>query len=418
MKMSQEVLQSILKTSLRASGHDNPEEMAQAAVSGDQQAANTAASSAEPMSQERQAFLRGALESLGDEEAKTLEKAHATLESLVKYLYENRSSVGMGAILPQQDKQEPSEDAPAVPAAAGGGDTTHHRGAVPTVGQALEACDEVCEFVETIDSSLGWLHSGGMALLQLLLGVKGVDTSAECPIPEGMARATQSSSKLDGRVLSGICRILQCASQNNEQAQQELVQAGVLRQTIRLLDEAITAAENNGVNHASFTELVRSLVGGLGSIIRSLSAAQEEFLANNGTRLLVSLLGFPANSKVEIQCLKKVTLVLLGLCKAESSTLRDRFVKQLSDSGSDKLADALAAALETEDVQVRENVSQILRSLQQNAKALELFPSICGKTPPNYALETAVKKAMEAALHDNVGLEELKASLAILRSKR
>ena len=83
--------------------------------------------------------------------------AHSILETLVKYLYENRNILGAGALVPHvSHEEEPSHDAPAVPQQLGGGGDKE--AAIPTVGQALEACDEVCEFVETIDTSLGMLR--------------------------------------------------------------------------------------------------------------------------------------------------------------------------------------------------------------------------------------------------------------------
>lgn len=73
------------------------------------------------------------------------EKAHTTLETLAKLLYEHKETLGTGALT---NEEQLADEASAIPA------LTQQEG-VPSVSESIEACEEVCTFVETIDSSIG-----------------------------------------------------------------------------------------------------------------------------------------------------------------------------------------------------------------------------------------------------------------------
>lgn len=255
-----------------------------------------------------------------------------------------------------------------------------------------------------------------MDLLKLFLGIHGVNTSVTPPQPSGTKKVTNTSSALDSRVLNSVSRIVQCVAQNNEQAQKELTESGVLKQAIELLKEII-GSESHELS-TSDADLMRSLISGIGSIIRSAIPPQNLFLQNGGVALLLRCLQLCLKQDpVDCACLRKVTLVVLGLVKTDDSQTRTKTLADIAENCNDEFSGHLAAALNINDVQVRENIANMLRSLQQTPKAVELFPSICGKMSPNPSLYNAVKNAMEKALRDNVAVEELKAVLAILRSK-
>lgn len=76
--MSQEILNSLLKTSLRVSGQESHESTT---------SAEEAKETVQQMSPERQAFLREALESIGKDEAQTLRKCCSILGNFEAFIH-------------------------------------------------------------------------------------------------------------------------------------------------------------------------------------------------------------------------------------------------------------------------------------------------------------------------------------------
>lgn len=185
-------------------------------------------------------------------------------------------------------------------------------------------------------------------------------------------------------------------------------------------------------------------ISALGAMVRSCSAAAARLIALDGVALAAAVAfgavpcSTPPSSHAEHGLQTRATalarrsiLLLVGVCGVDDANVAERAVEALYTAFGANTIDYLSGVLSFSigphsDVQLRENVAYLLRTLQQSSRATDLWPALVNNrkgsndrgeahTGAAQRLDKAVKDAYTAALDDQVATDVLRACLATLR---